>query len=136
MNMFCIESILARQEGRLYKAGFFDIGIQRLEILVTPKQGLAFLFQLGKSFQARSLLCLFTTGPTRASGLRGLPTFMGLKPAVTASPKVLSCQRGTMTAESWCISIPLSVSSRAPLPSQGGQIDPCQERNQAQGLRN
>lgn len=94
--MFCIESILARQEGRLYKAGFFDIGIQRLEILVTPKQDLAFLFQLGKSFQARSLLCLFTTGPTRASGLRGLPTFMGLKPAVTASPKVLSCPRGTM----------------------------------------
>ena len=134
--MFCIESILARQEGRLYKAGFFDIGIQRLEILVTPKQGLAFLFQLGKSFQARSLLCLFTTGPTRASGLRGLPTFMGLKPAVTASPKVLSCPRGTMIRRIVVHFWPaFSVISRT-TSFQGGQIDPCQERNQAQGLRN
>src|SRR6266478_336275 len=62
-----------------------------------PKRTSHSSFSLDSPSRQEACCALFTTGPTFASGLRGLPTFMELKRAVTASPNALKCWRGTMT---------------------------------------
>src|SRR6266478_3372705 len=56
MNVFWIESVPAGEKRWLHEGGLLQIGVNRPEILVTAKKDLAFLLQLGQSFQARRLL--------------------------------------------------------------------------------
>ncbi len=102
MNVFGIESILAGEKRRLNKGGFLRVGIDRLEIIVTAEEDLAFFLQLCQSFQARGLLRFVHHWPHLYFRVPGIAHFHGAQTCSDSIAKGFELLTGNQDAPDSC----------------------------------